>query len=146
LRRFILVFLCLSVVANCSFRGQLVHYVLPNGYRGCFWVIHDPSAPALPTVGRGWRQVDLPANGVVLTSSLSPLDAWHESTAAIGSTFTAADLQVGKTIVSPGLVGVWIGPRGRAESEGREYRSFFVGTEAEFLACPPERFQPPRRR
>jgi hypothetical protein len=145
LRRFIPVLLCLTVVAGCR-RSQLVHYVLPDGYRGCFWVIRDPAAPALPTVGKGWLQVTVPANRVVLASSLSPLDSWHESTAVIGASFTAADLEVGKTIVSPGLVGVWIGPSGHIEPGGREYRSFFVGTEAEFVASRPEQFNPPQLR
>ena len=136
--------LCLSFVAGCSGRGQSVHYVLPDGYRGCFWVIHDPAAPDLPKVGNAWFQADVPANGVVRASSLSPLDAWHESTAVIGTTRTGADLEVGKTIVAPTTVGVWLGPHGRVDPDGREYRSFFVGTEAEFVACQPERFQPPR--
>jgi hypothetical protein len=138
LRRFILVLLSLSIIAGCS-RGRPVHYVVPVDYRGPFWVVQDSGAPELPIVGRGWRQVNVPANGIILTSSLAPLDAWHESTAVLGSMNTGADLEVGKTIVSPAMVGVWLGPRGRVEN--REYRSFFVGTEAEFVAFPRERFQ-----
>jgi hypothetical protein len=144
LRRFMPVLLCLSFVAGCG-RTQCVHYVVPEGYRGCFWVIHDPAAPELPEVAKGWRQVAVPADGVILASSLSPLDAWHESTAVIGAMRTGADLEVGKTIVAPTTVGVWLGPRRRVDPEGREYRSFFVGTEAEFVSCPSVRFQPPRR-
>ena len=136
--RFILVLLCLSIVTGCS-RSRPVHYVVPDGYRGPFWVVQDPAASDLPIVGKGWIQINVPSNGVMLASSLSSLDAWHESTAVIGSTNTGADLEVGKTIVSPGMVGVWLGPRGRAGD--REYRSFFVGTEAEFVAFDPRRFQ-----
>ena len=145
MRRFLPVLFCLTLLAGCFGRRQSVHYVVPDGYRGPFWVIHDPTAPELPAVGSGWLQITVPTNGVVLTSSLSPLDAWHESTAVIGNSATGADLEVGKTIVSPGLVGVWIGPSGHVEL-GREYRSFFVGTEAEFVTCPPSRYQPPRLR
>jgi hypothetical protein len=57
---------------------------------------------------------------------------------------TGADLEVGKTIVSPAMVGVWLGPHGRVGD--REYRSFFVGTEAEFIAFPRDRFQLPELR
>ena len=141
--RFIPILLCLSIVAGCS-RGRPVHYVVPDGYRGPFWVVQDPGAPSLPSVGGGWIQVSVPTNRVLLVSSLSPLDAWHESTAVIGSTNTGADLEVGKTIVSPGMVGIWIGQRGRVGQQ--EYRSFFVGTEAEFIAFPRERLQLPSLR
>jgi hypothetical protein len=123
--RFIVILLSLSIVTGCS--------------RGPFWVVQDSAAPDLPTVGSGWIQINVPANGVLIASSLSSVDAWHESTAVIGSTNTGADLEVGKTIVSPGMVGVWLGPRGRAGD--REYRSFFVGTEEEFVAFPRDRFQ-----
>src|SRR5262245_56330448 len=112
LGRFLPVLLCLPLVVGCSGRGLSVHYVVPDGYRGCFWVIHDPAAPGLPIVGNGWFQIDVPANGVLRAVSLAPLDAWHESTAVIGTTRTGADLEVGKTIVAPTTVGVWLGPRG----------------------------------
>jgi len=146
LARLILILLCLPIAASCIRRSHPIHYVVPEGYRGPFWVIHDPTAPALPTVGDNWIKVTVPANGIVLASSLSPLDTWHESTAVLGGTATGADLEVGKTIVSPGMVGVWLGPHGRVEADGREYRSFFVGTEAEFVAFPRDRYQPPHLR
>ena len=146
LARLLLVLLCLPIVASCLRRSHPIHYVVPEGYRGPFWIIHDPGAPALPAVGDNWIKVTVPANGIVRGSSLSPLDAWHESTAVLGASATGADLEVGKTIVSPGMVGVWLGPRGRTEPEGREYRSFFVGTEAEFVAFDRKRFQPPQLR
>ena len=145
LARLILVLLCLPIVAGCLRRAPPIHYVVPEGYRGPFWVIHDPAAPPLPAVGSGWIQITVPANGILLASSLSPLDSWHESTAVLGRSNTGADLEVGKTIVSPGMVGIWLGPSGR-EPGGREYRSFFVGTEAEFVAFDPKRFQLPRLR
>jgi hypothetical protein len=141
--RFILILLCLSFLASCS-RSRPVHYVVPNEFRGPFWVVQDPAAPELPKAGRGWIQITVPTNRILLTSSLSPLDAWHESTAVLGSMNTGADLEVGKTIVSPAMVGVWLGPRGRTGN--REYRSFFVGTEAEFVAFPRDRFQLPELR
>src|SRR6476660_7054224 len=97
--RFVLVLFCLPVVAGCSGGGRSVLYVLPDGYRGCFWVIHDPAAPDLPKGGSRWHRVVVPAGGVVRASSLVPLDAWHESAAEIGATRTGADLEVGKTIV-----------------------------------------------
>jgi hypothetical protein len=136
--------LCLASVAGCSGGGQSILYVVPDDYRGCFWVIHDPDAPELPKGGPRWHQVNVPASGLVLASSLAPLDAWHESTAVIGDMRTGADLEVGKTIVAPTTVGVWLGPHGRVEPGGREYRSFFVGTEAAFVACRRERFVPPQ--
>ena len=136
--RFIPILLCLSIVAGCS-RSRPVHYVVPADYRGPFWVVQDSAAPNLPTAGKGWIQITVPANGIILASSLSPLDAWHESTAVLGSMNTGADLEVGKTIVSPAMVGIWLGPNGRVGA--REYRSFFVGTEAEFIAFDPKRFQ-----
>ena len=142
LPRLILVLLCLPIVAGCL-RSHPIHYVVPEGYRGPFWVIHDPTATALPAVGDSWIKITVPANGIVLASSLSPLDTWHESTAVLGANATGADLEVGKTIVSPGMVGVWLGPHGRDPS-GRDYRSFFVGTEEEFVAFDPKRFQLPR--
>lgn len=145
LRRLIPALLCLWLVAGCSGRGQSVFYVLPEGYRGCFWVIHDSTAKELPEIGNGWLEVAVPANGVVLASSLAPLDSWHESDAVIGASRSAADLQVGKTIVSPALVGAWLGPSG-LDPAGREFRSFFVGTEAEFVACPRDRFNLPQPR
>ena len=140
---FVPVLLSLSVLSGCSRFGQPIHYLLPDGFRGLFWVIHSPAAAALPDIGKGWLQVTVPESRVVLAPSLAPFDAWHESSAAMGTTHVAADLEVGKTIVSPGLVGIWIGPRGRAGPGGREYRSFFVGTETEFTVLHPTQFQTP---
>ena len=140
--RLLVVLLCLPILASCL-RSHPIHYVVPEGYRGPFWVIQDSSAPALPSVGDRWIKITVPPNGILLASSLSPLDTWHESTAVLGANATGADLEVGKTIVSPGMVGVWLGPHGHVEPGGREFRSFFVGTEAEFVAFDPKRFQLP---
>lgn len=70
----------IAVVGGCSSDSRRIEYVIPDGYRGCVWILHDPDAPLVPVVN-GRHQVVFPADGVFRVGSMKPFEKWHEASA-----------------------------------------------------------------
>ncbi|HEY1173738.1 MAG TPA: hypothetical protein VGH19_20405 [Verrucomicrobiae bacterium] len=128
--------LILLVLTGCGLStGTPVHFVVPDGYRGPFYLIPDPTNGVVITKSQGRFVVTLPASGRLMVRDLGFLDSWHQETCAFASGTRIP------TLTEPGSTGVLAtnavalrGSGSARNSNGPVFTWYFIGTQQEFDA------------
>jgi hypothetical protein len=110
-----------------------VHYVLPAGFHGRFWMYEDPNGGRLRPVN-GRITIRVPPDGLVKVHDTWFLEQWHITT---GADYSGRKMVDDLNEVSPKFgIAVFELESGVTRMWGREFRweSCFVGTPAEFSA------------
>ena len=122
-----LVGILLLTVTGCGFRsGPLVHFVLPDGYHGAFYLICDPANGLVVSAREGQFTVAIPAGGRLRVRDFRFLKSWHQETAmfANGASIPTGDL-------ATNVVGLRSGST-ISSSGGPEFVWYVVGTQQDF--------------
>lgn len=109
-------------------RVEVVHFVLPDNYRGYFWVIVDQESGERVLVKHGTATVRVPPDGIVRLHDDWFLEDWHRHSAAFASGMrisTDTDDHA-----SPEALKLW----GLGETTGGNLtaKDFLVGTASDY--------------
>jgi hypothetical protein len=125
--------IALLLVACRDRSGPPVEIVVPDGFRGSFWIVLDPTAQDIP-VADGRHIAIIPANGVLRVRSFLPLARWHAESARYASGAPLPIAHPGDAM--PDRVAVRGGNSAATVHEGKElqWMPYFVGTADQYAA------------
>lgn len=134
--------LILPALTGCGlFAGTPVHFVVPDGYRGLFYLIPDPTNGVVVTKSEGRFVVTIPASGRLRFRDSGFLDSWHQETCAFatGTRILTLSEPGGTGVVAANAVALRGGGSAR-NGDGPLFAWYFVGTQQEFDAS--DKLQP----
>lgn len=140
MRAFIL-FLLLALTGCGMSTGVPVHFVVPDGFRGVFYLIPDPTNGVAISKTEGRFLVTIPADGRLRVRSLGFLDSWHQETCsfASGAHIPTPTEPGGTGDLANGIVGLRGGGQA-GNGSGPMFTWYFIGTQQELDAS--EKLQP----
>ena len=113
---------CLSALGGCS---RDVQWVLPDDYRGYFWIIVDKEREIVPPREDGRVVFIIPPSGVLRVADASVLTQWHKEKARYYSGKTLPSEPKPEEIAVRGL-------GAGSTNNGPAQFLYLVGTQAEF--------------
>jgi hypothetical protein len=145
------VIVSLLVVAGCDQHGAPVHFVVPDGFRGPFYLIKDSLQGVFINATGDQYTVEIPQAGSLKLHDFGLFDSWHQETASFaGGARIPTESESGGT----GELGTNVfGLRGGGTSwvnDGPETVTYFIGTQKDFddwanTRRPNKHLQPTRR-
>ncbi|HVV73567.1 MAG TPA: hypothetical protein VHI52_18990 [Verrucomicrobiae bacterium] len=121
--------------AGCDRHGPPVHFVIPDGFKGPFYLIKDPTNGAVISAKGNQYTIAVPRSGSVRVHDFAFRDPWHQETASFASGVRIP------TETEPGATGELAanvsGLRGGGTAlmnSGPEIVHYFIGAEQELRA------------
>lgn len=104
-----------------------VVFLIPNGFRGTFYLLEDPRAGVELKAEGGKMLVPIPKTGLLRVASLEPLEGWHKESAHFEN-----GNPVPSSPESPSEVGLYPGETSAENQSGPVYGAWIVGTKHDY--------------
>jgi hypothetical protein len=128
---------CLVLVGCGPFIGPPVHFVLPDGYRGAFYLIHDPTKGVTITKRDGRFTLTIPEGGRLRVRDFAFVQRWHQETAAF---VTGVPIGTSDDFAT-NAISLWSGSKMRINHDP-EFIWYVVGTQRDLNAVSRDSLRP----